>query len=82
MKIFYILSLALLCGCTVDGERKLTTSNKEIKAQVVFTDEDGYTVKRFNDGNNYRYYVTPVGRVESIEQKGKTQRPDSIQTVK
>lgn len=63
-RILLFSALLAVSGCTCNSddtvERTIhNTNEKHYKAEVLFTDADGYTVKRFKDGEYYRYYVTP-----------------------
>jgi hypothetical protein len=62
------------------------TNNPDVKSEVLFTDAEGYTVKRFYDNGRYHYYVLPAGEVHEaqVEQSGKTQttKYHSVPTVK
>jgi len=87
MKLF--ATLAFLClfltGCDKQAEKSITTSNSAVKAEVLFTDENGFTVHRFYDGGHNRYYVTPSGETMTTNrvQNGKTSYtyPSTIPTV-
>ena len=68
MRRIAIFAALVLGGCAHSAERSDEATNKEFRVYVLFTDSDGYTVKRFVDAGQYRYYVTPgpgivVGRV-------------------
>lgn len=53
-----------------------------VEVEVLFTDADGYTVKRFTDGGIARYYVTPgPSRVVHQVPQGKSSRPEEITTA-
>lgn len=73
-----IISIGL-AGCMRQSEATKNTSNAEFKSEVLFTDENGYTVHRFFDGN-YRYYVTPSGQTE-FTTGGKVKTNHIIPTV-
>lgn len=56
------LVLVLLVGCDKTNPKPFgstETNNSTIKVEHLFTDEDGYTVKRFNYGQSTYVYVTP-----------------------
>lgn len=94
------LALLAIAGC--EDPKKPTnvpagtaaTDNQTFTVETLFTDADGYTVKRFSDCGQVRYYVTPgpafvsSGRVERETRyygKGNVQTrekffPDSSQT--
>lgn len=75
------LCLALVCGCGVSPVKVDSTDNRQTTVDVLFTDQDGYTVKRFYDGS-YRYYVTPgPARAEWSRTAGKVVVPESISTA-
>ena len=89
-KILLGLSLVGLIGCqqpkpNVIKEEK--TNNNEIKVEVLFTDEDGFTVKRFFDEGHYRYYVTPgpadAGGGVTIQQgKARITKTENVPTAR
>jgi hypothetical protein len=58
--------LAAFTGCPGEPESKQQTSNSAVQVDVLFTDSDGFTVKRFSDGSSgFKYYVTPSGHVDA-----------------
>jgi hypothetical protein len=77
---FLVVMLAA-SGCMADAEKNEKVSNKSVKVEVLFTDDEGFTVKRFYDGH-YRYYVTPAGRTLTDYQQGKNHRVrEDVDTV-
>lgn len=70
-----LLCLLFLLGCSIGPERKEKTTNDSAKVEVLFIDADGYTVKRFYDNTDWRYYVTPAGG-EMIERPPKLRNDD------
>lgn len=63
MRKLFILPLIILVGCSIPAEQTVKTSNQSAKVEVLFTDEDGYKIKRFQDHGTYIYYATP-GAIE------------------
>lgn len=68
MRKLFILGILLLSGCEIEAKYKVETTNPTATVEILFVDEDGYTMKRFTDGSNTVYYTTPCTRVESIRQ--------------
>jgi hypothetical protein len=83
----YLILLAVLCVGCVEKNPPVgkTQSNGNATIEKVFTDENGYTMHRFKDGDSTIYYVTP-GPVQVsqnwTEQQGKTavQRQRNVTT--
>jgi hypothetical protein len=81
---FLVIAFGLLVGavvlvlCFYDSGNKAVgvenTNNPNVKSESLFTDAEGYTVKRFYDNGRYHYYVVPAGEVREAqeEQSGKT----------
>lgn len=63
-KAILLLCLGLIgcCGHTTPVSSGKTT-NKDVQVETLFTDEEGYTVKRFTDNYRDHYYVVPTGDV-------------------
>lgn len=81
MKKFCILFL-LLAGCSrIQGIEKAGTTNENLTIEILGRDSDGYTIKRFKDGEQYIYYVTP-GPVTTVNmfKQGDDEIPTPIQT--
>lgn len=67
-KTLIILALLVLSGCNNSAEKTENVSNKSFDVEVLFTDSDGFTVKRFQDGGYYRYYVTGPTDAASVSE--------------
>jgi hypothetical protein len=79
-----LLMLGMLAGCAVikPESENVTTSNQSARITVLFTDADGYTVKKFTDNYRDHYYVTPgPARVITHYPSGKAQLPEGVTTV-
>lgn len=65
-----ILLLLVVNGCSPyqppTPEQTLTTSNKTYSLDQLFTDRNGYTVYRFCDNGDYRYYVVGNGIAQML----------------
>lgn len=81
-KIFCLFAFCLLlCGCAKSAVGTNATDNSEVKVERLFTDSNGYTVMRFNDGGQYHYYVVPgPARIETNIRQGKVVRQETIDT--
>jgi hypothetical protein len=85
-----MLAALVLCGCNKAITKKQVgrTDNAEADVEVLFTDADGYTVKRFMDNGYPRYYVTPgpakVASVipQAVRKGGTVHVPDDTETSK
>lgn len=84
MKKWFCLVWFALVGCVNQIDPVMTkNSGVNAKIETLFTDEDGYTVKRFYDHGHYRYYVTPgPAKTISVFQNGKLLIPEEIGTAK
>ncbi len=79
MRRIAMLVAVLSLGCAGKAEKSVQV-NAEFKVETLFTDADGYTVKRFRDNGEWRYYVTPgPAAVISPVDDGKHHR-DGIET--
>jgi hypothetical protein len=77
-----LLALVLCCGCSEISGRPAKTDNPSASVQVLFTDSDGYTVKRFEDKGRFHYYVTPgPAKVAYEVQEGKSSSQLGTQTL-
>lgn len=56
---YCVVGLVLAVGCDIQPARIERTSNPRVTVEVLFTDPEGCTVKRFRDGDHYHYYATP-----------------------
>lgn len=72
--------LLVLVGCAQTAERTVGNSNSAFNVEKCFTDDDGYTVKRFYDNGRFHYYVTPKGSVNTTQNQGKTRYVERIDT--
>lgn len=81
MKTFALLFIVLLAGCSIEPMGTRSTNNSKAKVEVLFTDENGYTVHKFYDAGEYHYYVTPQGSVSSTHNAGRTTYQETIHTV-
>lgn len=79
---------AALVGCTKDPE-SVSNKGQGFKIEVLFTDDDNCTMKRFSDGSQNHYYAvcdSVEGRVastSSTQSCGKNcTRTEEIQTIK
>jgi len=76
-----LVAACLCCGCQEISGKPAKTDNPGATVEVLFTDADGYTVKRFQDKNRYHYYVTPgPAKVAYEVQEGKSSRQAVVQT--
>lgn len=66
--------LSLLTGC------RTPALNSE--PEVLFTDSEGYTVKKFRYAGTTHFYVVPAGSVHVVHSDGETTRADSVVTGK
>jgi hypothetical protein len=61
--------LALVMGCDQSAEKTAEktapVSNNNFNVELLFTDQDGYKVYRFRDGED-RYYVTGPGNLRAM----------------
>jgi hypothetical protein len=56
--VLLAVTLAVVGGCAkAQPQRTLPVSNQGYKLDELFTDSKGYTVYRFYDQGDYRYYV-------------------------
>jgi hypothetical protein len=79
LSVFAILSLA---GCAAPAQQSTSSSNPSVDVEVVLTDKDSYTVKRFWSGGTRYYYVTPgPARVTHMETQGKQTTNISVDTI-
>ena len=84
---FYCFLLLFMTGCSVSIEEtsRKKTSNNQVQVEVLFTDDEGYTVKRFNDKGHWRYYVTPRGKTNGnftrSSNKNSVTIPNEIETI-
>lgn len=84
MKRIFVLVALFLAGCANSGISKSKTDNPSIATvDVLFTDADGFTVKRFYDAGRFCYYATPGPSVVTYSHTdGKTTTIHSIPTAK
>ena len=85
------LGLVALAGCddATHAKASQASDNSAYNVSVLFTDSDGFTVKRFWDrptdggGGQYVYYATGPGdaRTEFRVQQGKTSVKKSVSTA-
>lgn len=53
-----VVGAFLLASCTVSPTSTERVGNGKLEIQVLGTDKEGYTVKRFSDNGYNHYYVT------------------------
>ena len=64
-KYLTAVMLALVSiGCDKPAQSTYTPSNSNFQVEVLFTDNEGFTVKRFADGSRNYYYVTGPGAAQ------------------
>lgn len=75
--------LVFAAGCEEPERPKTqTTNSKNYTVDVLFTDADGFTVKRFHDGGRDHYYVIGAAMgTESTQRAGKISYPEQIPTA-
>ena len=69
-KLLIVAAAVVLMGCSKDPE-SVTFKGAGFKVETLFTDEDGCTVKRFEDGGRDRYYTNCKGTTTYSESCGK-----------
>lgn len=84
-RVLSVVACLLIVGCSGSAEAVKRSTNSEYNVEVLFTDHDGFTVKRFVDGGRAHHYVTPSGAVVNthLESQGKTTttRSEIVPTV-
>lgn len=89
--MLYIVVIANLCGCDRPEPPKtmgvVASDNSDYKVEILFTDKDKYTMKRFFDHTTQRwvYFATPGPTVVSQHwdtQEGKVTKhhSDAVET--
>lgn len=88
---FYIMTLLgclwiTLCvvGCNNSANPVKTqeSNNPGVPVELLFTDDNGYSVYRFRDRGYTHYYVVPKGEVIQAQPNGKSVSYKSITTGK
>jgi len=75
-----LLGVMLAIGCAGKAEKSVQV-NSEFAVDTLFTDSDGYTIKRFHDNGRFHYYVTPgPAKTIGVVQNGKAKFDDMIET--
>ena len=67
MRTLVIVVLLLLGGCEEPAASYKPVNNSTYSVNVLFTDDDGFTVKRFRDHGEYHYYVTKGTQAEFVD---------------
>ena len=70
-KILVIAACLVIAGCDGHDPETSTLKGVGIKVDTLFTDDDGCTVKRFEDAGRLRYYTNCPGTTMYNESCGK-----------
>ncbi len=74
MKMFVILAVTLFAfaACDDAAEKSIGVSNSNFKVERLFTDDNGYSVMRFEDGGSKHYYVIGPNHLETRKNNGES----------
>lgn len=67
LTVIALLAALGTSGCVGEGERRVGGTNTSYEITQLFKDSDGCSVRRFQDGLNFHYYVVCPGGAASTQ---------------